>query len=702
MRISCPGCQTLLEVADRLAGSGLVCSRCGQRLRVPQARAKPSGAPSRKDRPPVAVWLGAAVGLALLVAGAIWFLSRLENAKDKVAFAPDTPHEVAVTPAKEKPVPVEHQPPAVLPPRSDKANPLEPPAPIEEKKSDAAPPYVEETPKPTPPNEEKTAPPEKLAPPALAAEEPKKEVTVRDGIVFYPVDKQENVPLEFPGNEEPDPIPDAKEKLAGFPVTVTFTQRQRVRNVSARLLDGAGREIEAWSSAPDKPANPAHADSQQNTICVLAKAPLRPGTRYDVTITAEVNGKPWKAAWSFTTAPEDRLRQDQEQRMLDRLNAYRRVAGAEPVVLDRAKSRACAAHAAYLARNLRDRPSLNWREEKEDLPGYSVEGREVARVASIRRGSGAEAAAEWLAASCLNRGLALDPVLKKVGIGFARHGQPTWTWAIDLVSGREGRQPDGPQLFPAPDQKGVPTLYAPGEMPSPLPESARDKDAGYAITARFPFGTPITDVTATLADGAGKELPFWLSTPEKPAIPGALLDVICVIPRQPLQESRTYSVTLTAKVRGKAWKRSWSFTTMDDPAKKQDEYAAAILKAINTSRETAGLPPVELDAALSRGCLRHARYVVRNFDHPSVQGLGVHDEDPKLPGYTPEGRKAAQAAVIASLDPPQESVEWWMASFYHRIPILDPDLKRVGFGFALQPDHNWITVLDTGSGKASK
>ncbi len=51
---------------------------------------------------------------------------------------------------------------------------------------------------------------------------------------------------------------------------------------------------------------------------------------------------------------------------------------------------------------------------------------------------------------------------------------------------------------------------------------------------------------------------------------------------------------------------------------------------------------VLLDPELSKGCGLHARYLVLNIDHPETQGLGGHDENPKLPGYTPEGQKAGK------------------------------------------------------------
>ena len=58
-----------------------------------------------------------------------------------------------------------------------------------------------------------------------------------------------------------------------------------------------------------------------------------------------------------------------------------------------------------------------------------------------------------------------------------------------------------------------------------------------------------------------------------------------------------------------------------------------------------------------------------------------------------------ERAVIAIISEPADSVAGWMATLYHRLPILDPELKRVGYGQTQHTSRGWITVLDTGNGK---
>jgi hypothetical protein len=120
---------------------------------------------------------------------------------------------------------------------------------------------------------------------------------------------------------------------------------------------------------------------------------------------------------------------------------------------------------------------------------------------------------------------------------------------------------------------------------------------------------------------------------------------------------------------------------------------------VNAARRAGGLGPVALDLELSRGCFAHARYLVLNAGHPSTQGLGMHNEEAKLPGHTPEGQRAGRDSVIASGVPPSASVEDWIASLYHRVPLLSPDLGRIGFGFTRGGPHGWISVLNVKAGR---
>ncbi|MGH7223548.1 MAG: CAP domain-containing protein, partial [Gemmataceae bacterium] len=212
--------------------------------------------------------------------------------------------------------------------------------------------------------------------------QPPLETTPIKGAIVYPVPAQSRVPLWFPGNETPDPLPDAVNKLAGFPITLTFPPRSRLETVTAHLRDADERDIDVWLSSPEKPANPRFANAQQHTICLIAKKPLRPNTRYRIEVSATVNGEPWSAKWGFTTVSAGEIHHELAGKLLRTLNGLRRRAGLPPVPFDAECSKACAAHARYLGLNTATHPMLDWNAEQKNLAGYTEEGAAAARSAA--------------------------------------------------------------------------------------------------------------------------------------------------------------------------------------------------------------------------------------------------------------------------------------------------------------------------------
>lgn len=518
--------------------------------------------------------------------------------------------------------------------------------------------------------------------------------------IVYPANRQRDVPLAFPGNEVPDPLPKTKDKIAGFPITATFPPRGAVPAARAWLEDEAGGEVPVWFSSPAQPANEKHARSQQNTVCLIARQPLRPGTRYVVRLEARVQEREWARSWSFTTQGPATLHRHVYERACARLNQLRTAAGLDPVTLDDELSRACESHAAYLARHVDRVPGLKPEEELPDLPGYTEEGARVGRQSALRFGGGNRPgdAIDWLFDSILNRHSALNPTMKKVGMGVALHSPRGWIWVIHLPPIR--RDGDGPlaTLYPGKNQTDMP-LYFGREIQSMLPEQPRNTVAGFGITANFFLHRRVQKAVAKLLDADGNPVDTWQSTPDKP-LPGTGSSnrQIVLVPKQPLRPATVYRVEMAAEVDGEPWQESWSFTTRD-PKRGAEVVQIALLERVNQVRALAGLDVVTLDDDLSSGCRRHADYVVKNLDDPSVRGLGIHDEDPKLPGYSKQGQRAGQNGVIAILSDPLDSVDNWMATLYHRIPLLDARLKRIGYGQTQHPLRGWVTVLDSGTGK---
>lgn len=127
------------------------------------------------------------------------------------------------------------------------------------------------------------------------------------------------------------------------------------------------------------------------------------------------------------------------------------------------------------------------------------------------------------------------------------------------------------------------------------------------------------------------------------------------------------------------------------------------LERINDYRKIAELPPVTVDPALSKACQAHADYMLKNYDVAFNGKLNVHDEDSKLPGFSEAGRKAAKSSVISQgfgRGDGLAGIDVWMASFYHRVPLLDPGLAKIGVGFARQGQAGGCClVVDKANGK---
>jgi hypothetical protein len=116
-------------------------------------------------------------------------------------------------------------------------------------------------------------------------------------IVFFPEDKQENVPLLF-GFEMPSPIPSGHKGDAGFPITITFAQRQKVAKVEVKVSGPNEADVPVYVSTPESPAT---SFTQHNTVCVIPRQPLAKATTYQVTLRCDVSGKPYTRTWRFTT-----------------------------------------------------------------------------------------------------------------------------------------------------------------------------------------------------------------------------------------------------------------------------------------------------------------------------------------------------------------------------------------------------------------
>lgn len=133
----------------------------------------------------------------------------------------------------------------------------------------------------------------------------------------------------------------------------------------------------------------------------------------------------------------------------------------------------------------------------------------------------------------------------------------------------------------------------------------------------------------------------------------------------------------------------------------------AAIERTNSYRAAVGVPPLSEDPAVAEGAEAHAYFYLFNFGQSQLQGLGIHTEDPSLPGFTGAnslvrdhkfgytGNRGAE--VINHVAVPEGSVQVWMDSVYHRYPLLARETSVAGYGEAGLGIAS-ISIMDLGVG----
>ncbi len=516
--------------------------------------------------------------------------------------------------------------------------------------------------------------------------------------VVFPAPDQADVPISFSGGAD---IPDPK-AAAGFPITVSFPQSKKVTATQIELRDSDSKSIDGWTWTPEKPLRSGRS---QNTLAFIAKGLLRSSTLYHAKASAQVDGKAWSLAWSFTTDDDSDSKGVWAKKALDKVNAYRIRAGLKPVALDDQLSKGCLAHARYLVLN-EGNPALEGlsaHDEDPKLPGFSEAGRAAGKASDIAIGDyePIDGLDGWMA-TLYHRVPILEPNLRTIGFGCARGRRQGWVTVLNVGTGRDRTPRPHAVFYPVPDQVGVPLNFPNGgEEPNPIPESKTGR-AGFPITVFFAEREPLQNATGRLTDAKGEEVPFWFSAPEKPANPKFAKyqgNTVCLIAKRPLIPDTTYQVSIQGTLAGKPWEKKWKFTTADIGLTVQTA-TQSVLERLNVNRATAGLTAVVLDDKLSRGCQLHAEYLVKNTDVLMKTNASVNEEDPQLPWYTLEGaRVARQSLVFTNAPTPVLQIDDLMGTFSNRVYLLDPALQRVGVGCAHDIGRGWRCVLEVFGGR---
>ncbi|MHC5065567.1 MAG: hypothetical protein ACYTG5_16505 [Planctomycetota bacterium] len=107
---------------------------------------------------------------------------------------------------------------------------------------------------------------------------------------------------------------------------------------------------------------------------------------------------------------------------------------------------------------------------------------------------------------------------------------------------------------------------------------------------------------------------------------------------------------------------------------------------------TLPLPGLELSKELSQGAEAHAKYLLLHPDQYS-KWPEAHEEFTDREGFSAEGCWAAAHSIIdGDSKSPAQSLENWMGTFYHRLPLLHAGLLQIGWG-----ESAGMAVLDAGS-----
>jgi uncharacterized protein YkwD len=252
---------------------------------------------------------------------------------------------------------------------------------------------------------------------------------------------------------------------------------------------------------------------------------------------------------------------------VERLNRHRRAAGVAEVKANATLSKACDLHALYLCKNMRraEATGLNAHKELRELPGYTDEGASAA-ADSVIHIFGAKkdlfVAVDALMATLYHRFAMLEPALTDAGVGWAfdPDGVAAVVMHVRTLRGKAA----GPVAYPGDGQKDVPLEFGLGnrETPDPVPDPRAA--AGYPITLQWPDeGWKPVGATATLKVD-GKEIPCWVSSPEKPARSDWEQETsVALIPKEKLLAGKlcTVEVKCTRSDDKKEWTKTWSFTT---------------------------------------------------------------------------------------------------------------------------------------------
>lgn len=121
------------------------------------------------------------------------------------------------------------------------------------------------------------------------------------------------------------------------------------------------------------------------------------------------------------------------------------------------------------------------------------------------------------------------------------------------------------------------------------------------------------------------------------------------------------------------------------------------LACLNLVRAEAGLPAFAFDAALCAAASAHAAYLAvdpwgdahnEEIGHAAFKGVRPSDRAAYFGYYAGVGE------VVAWEDGAEKAVSGWLSTLYHRLPLMDPDNRLLGYGMAIAEKP--ANVIDCG------
>lgn len=190
---------------------------------------------------------------------------------------------------------------------------------------------------------------------------------------------------------------------------------------------------------------------------------------------------------------------------------------------------------------------------------------------------------------------------------------------------------------------------------------------------------------------------------------------VAYVPPEPLAEG-LHQVRLTVEIT--SGKTGWEY----DPVVSNFSFVVAqgalvtlpqpgpeelrALQRVNEYRKAAGQTPMTYNESLGAAAAGHARFLVTN---PSQIDLNAHGETAGLAGFF--GQTAGErvrfyaydggvSEIINWTDRAEDAVDGWMATLYHRLPMIYPGNTAMGYGLAREGDL-FVNVLEAGPAVAA-